>query len=197
MSNKFIGEVRTFTGTVIPSGWLACRGQILNTADYSALGTFLGSRFGGDGSTTFGLPDLTGRAVLGSYIPGYLNDNYYGSSIVTFTEDNLPSHAHGASFTGTDGTLSFSVTATEKYVTSGLSPSGMLLAKSAVSFTSAAYGYAPTATEGAFLGGVVATGGSFTGGTVTVNATGDGQSVDIMPPFSVLNICIAYQGVTQ
>lgn len=54
----FLGQISLFPYNFVPSGWMACQGQILNVAQYSALFSLLGAQFGGNGSTTFGIPDL-------------------------------------------------------------------------------------------------------------------------------------------
>lgn len=60
----FLGEVRMFGGNVVPTGWMACDGQLLSTATYPQLFAVIGNRFGGDGVSTFALPDVRGRAPL-------------------------------------------------------------------------------------------------------------------------------------
>ena len=65
----FVGEIRIFTPGqtgVIPAGWMDCEGQLLNIAPYQMLFALIGTEFGGDGRTTFALPDLRGSTVVGS-----------------------------------------------------------------------------------------------------------------------------------
>lgn len=59
--DSFLGEIRMFAGTYAPVGWMFCDGTILRTADYPALFSLIGKTYGGDGRSTFGLPDLRGR----------------------------------------------------------------------------------------------------------------------------------------
>lgn len=94
-----IGEIRMFAGTFAPSGFALCNGQLLQISANSALFSILGTTYGGDGRTTFGLPDLRGRAALhfGSG-PGLSNrplGQKGGVESVTLTEAQLPSHNHG------------------------------------------------------------------------------------------------------
>ena len=64
--NPYIGEIIMFAGNFAPSGWAFCNGQILDIRDNNALYSILGTMYGGDGITTFGLPDLRGRAAIGT-----------------------------------------------------------------------------------------------------------------------------------
>lgn len=64
MSDLFIGEIRLFAGNFAPRGWAFCDGQLLAISEYDALFSLVGTLYGGDGRTTFALPDLRGRAPL-------------------------------------------------------------------------------------------------------------------------------------
>ncbi len=64
MSEPFIGEIRMFAGNFAPRGWALCDGQLLSIASNAALFSILGTTYGGDGITTFGLPELRGRVPL-------------------------------------------------------------------------------------------------------------------------------------
>ena len=64
MSDQFLGEVRMFGGNFAPVGWLFCYGQLLSIAEYDALYALLGTTYGGDGQSTFALPDLRGRLPI-------------------------------------------------------------------------------------------------------------------------------------
>jgi microcystin-dependent protein len=98
MSDPFVAEVRAFGFDFPPSGWATCDGQLLKIAQNTALFSLLGTNYGGDGQTTFGLPSLAGRAVVSSgqgpglsaYVPG----EHGGSEEVTLFESQLPSHTH-------------------------------------------------------------------------------------------------------
>lgn len=94
----FIGEIRMFSGNFAPRNWAFCEGQLLPISSYNALFSILGTTYGGDGRTTFALPDLRGRVVihpgtgpgLSSYNPGEKG----GYEKVTLQEAQLPSHKH-------------------------------------------------------------------------------------------------------
>jgi len=93
-----IGEVKLFAGNFAPRGWAKCEGQLLPIAQNQALFSILGTIYGGDGRTTFALPDLRGRTAVGPGSgPGLgskkLGDRY-GSESVTLTVPQLPSHSH-------------------------------------------------------------------------------------------------------
>lgn len=98
MSEPFIGQIIQFGGNFAPRGWAFCDGQLLPIAAYSALFSILGTTYGGDGITTFGLPDLRGRAAIhaghGPGLSPYGLGETGGREDVTLTVRELPSHTH-------------------------------------------------------------------------------------------------------
>lgn len=94
----FIGEVKLFAGTFAPRGWAFCEGQLLSIQQYTALYSILGDQFGGDGRSTFGVPDLRGRVPVGVGAgPGLTPMSATqkgGYERVQITEANLPAHSH-------------------------------------------------------------------------------------------------------
>lgn len=90
--NPYLGDIRIFAGNFAPIGWMMCRGQPLIIADYSALFSLLGTTYGGDGVTTFNLPDFRGRAPLGVGSTFALGQRG-GDESVALTADNIP-HSH-------------------------------------------------------------------------------------------------------
>ena len=64
MAQPYIGELRMFAGNFAPDGWLFCEGQLLPISEYDTLFSLLGTTYGGDGESTFALPDLEGRAPM-------------------------------------------------------------------------------------------------------------------------------------
>lgn len=96
----FIGEVRIFAGNFAPRSWAFCEGQLLPISQNSALFSILGTTYGGDGRTTFGLPDLRGRVPVGQGNGPGLSDYRLGAKggreRVTLTVNELPSHSHTA-----------------------------------------------------------------------------------------------------
>jgi microcystin-dependent protein len=96
--DPFLGEVRMFAGNFAPVGWQFCNGQLLNIAENDSLFNLLGTTYGGDGQTTFALPDLRGRTPIHmgqgpNLSPRNLGDAP-GSEAVTLTPAQMPSHYH-------------------------------------------------------------------------------------------------------
>lgn len=98
--DNFLGEIRLFAGNFPPLGWAFCNGALLSIAQNDALFALLGTTYGGDGQSTFALPDLRGRVPLHQ---GSLAGNNYvigqqaGVETVTLTAAQLPPHSHSAS----------------------------------------------------------------------------------------------------
>ena len=101
MVNPLIAEIIMFGGNFAPRGWAKCEGQLLSINQNSALFSILGTTYGGDGISTFGLTDLRGRTPLApGHGPGLSNDRQGpggGHEKVTLNATNLPSHTHSAS----------------------------------------------------------------------------------------------------
>lgn len=98
MSDPFLGEIRMFGGNFAPVGWAMCDGQILGIQQNAALYAILGTTYGGNGQSTFGLPDLRGRSAVGwGTGPGLASINYgekAGSENTQLTINELPRHSH-------------------------------------------------------------------------------------------------------
>jgi len=95
MSEPFVGEIRMFAGNFAPRGWAYCDGQLLAIAQNDALFSLLGTNYGGDGRTTFGLPDLRGRLPMHQNPgTGFRLGQKGGTETVTLTVNQLPSHTH-------------------------------------------------------------------------------------------------------
>ena len=99
MSEPFVAEIRIFPGNFAPIGWALCNGQLLPIAQNTALFSLLGTTYGGDGESTFALPNLQGRAPMHpGHGPGLTGRNLGergGTATVTLTESQIPSHSHG------------------------------------------------------------------------------------------------------
>lgn len=109
MSDQFIGEIRIFAGNYAPEYWALCDGSVLPIQGNEALFSLLGTTYGGNGSTTFGLPDLRGRLPVSQGTPAYSTTNYVlgvkaGAEIVTLTEAQVPAHNHAFQALSTPGT---------------------------------------------------------------------------------------------
>lgn len=98
MAEPFLGEIRVFAFPFAPQGWALCNGALLPVQQNAALFSLLGAAYGGDGKTTFGLPDLQGRTPidLGSVSgrPNYRLGDRGGSETVQLTAATMPAHSH-------------------------------------------------------------------------------------------------------
>lgn len=98
MSEPFVGEIRMFAGNFAPRGWAFCDGQLLAVSQNDALFSLLGTIYGGDGRTTFGLPDMRGRIPIHTGTgPGLSPRNLgakFGTESETITTNQLPAHTH-------------------------------------------------------------------------------------------------------
>ena len=103
----FLGEIRMFAGNFAPTGWAFCQGQLLPIAQNTALFSLLGTTYGGDGTTSFALPDLRGRVPVGfGQGPGLSNrviGEKFGSELVTLNINQMPSHNHTVNAVTTEG----------------------------------------------------------------------------------------------
>ncbi|HEX6428460.1 MAG TPA: tail fiber protein [Niastella sp.] len=94
----YLGEIRIFSGNFAPANWALCQGQVLNISDYSLLYSLLGTRYGGDGVTTFCLPDLRVRVAVGAgqgaSLSAYTQGQKGGTETVPLQTNNLPLHSH-------------------------------------------------------------------------------------------------------
>jgi microcystin-dependent protein len=97
--SMYVGETRLFAFSFCPVNWLQASGQTLSINQYIPLFSLYGTTFGGDGRTTFQLPNLNGRTPYGSGTPGMPLGTVYGNSTVTLTIANLPAHTHTFSAT--------------------------------------------------------------------------------------------------
>ncbi len=165
MSEPFLGQIMLVPYNFAPRGWAFCSGQLLPIAQNTALFSLLGTTYGGNGTTTFALPDLQGRVPVGSgtgpglspVLPGQLG----GSETVSLSANQMPSHSHAAAATQASATST--------------RPSGQLPAAG-----QAIYG---SPSDGSTLSP------SF------IQATGGGQPVDVRQPYLGLSYIIALVGI--
>jgi microcystin-dependent protein len=98
MVEAYLGEVRIFAGDYAPEGWLPCNGQLLSINDYATLYGLIGTKWGGDGITTFALPDLRGRLPIGqgngTGLTARALGQTGGTETVTLTQAQMPAHNH-------------------------------------------------------------------------------------------------------
>jgi microcystin-dependent protein len=170
----FIGEVRMFAGNFAPRGWGLAQGQLLSIAQNTALFSILGTTYGGDGQTTFGLPDLRGRVPLGwgqgpGLSPRALGE-LAGTETVTQTAAQMPAHTHTAVVNASSGAATH------------IRPQGRLLAK--VDPPTAANVYAPGPPDV-----------SLAPEAVSIGISGGSQPQENMPPFLALNFIVCMEGI--
>jgi len=112
MAESFLGEIRMFSGSFAPPGWVLCSGQLLQIVQNTALYSLIGITYGGDGITTFALPDFRGRVPIhqgqGVGLSSYTVGEMGGSETVTLTAAQMPAHNHSvtADQSSSDTTLS-------------------------------------------------------------------------------------------
>lgn len=96
--DAYIGDIRLFAGSYAPVGWILCNGTLLSISEYDAVFAVIGTTYGGDGVTTFAVPDLRGRLPVGQgngpgLTPRVLGQAF-GSESVTLLSSQIPSHSH-------------------------------------------------------------------------------------------------------
>jgi microcystin-dependent protein len=110
MAQPFVGEIKMFGGNFAPAGWLFCEGQLLAIGDNDTLFALIGTTYGGDGQTTFALPDLRGRAPVhagssgGPGLTPRLLGEQGGEEAHSLTQSEMPPHAHGGHASSGDQT---------------------------------------------------------------------------------------------
>ena len=166
MSEPFVGEIRMFAGNFAPRGWAFCDGQLLSVSQNDALFSLFGTIYGGDGRTTFGLPDLRGRVPVHAGSGPGLSDRRLGTKSgaekVTLTVNQLPAHSH------TMQASSAAATADE--------PTSNVLA------SSAGTSYYTAGAPSAAMGG-------------TVGNSGGSQSHSNLMPFLCIHFIVALVGI--
>jgi microcystin-dependent protein len=105
MASPFLGQIQPFGFNFAPRGWAMCNGQILSIAQNTALFSLLGTTYGGNGQTTFALPDLRSRVPIhmgqGPGLSQYVLGQVAGDETVTLSTAQIPPHQHGVGATGT------------------------------------------------------------------------------------------------
>jgi microcystin-dependent protein len=169
MSDQFVGEIRIFGFNYAPTDWAFCDGTTIPAQQNPALFAILGKTYGGDGTTNFALPDLRGRAVMGQVAGSALNDPQ-GATIVTIDQSQIPKHTH--TVYGDTGR------------TASGAPGGCLPARFTETKNNAFIATnetpAPVITQLA---------------PQVVSPVGGGQAHENMQPYTVMNFCIALQGI--
>lgn len=184
-----IGEIRGFAGNFAPRAWALCSGQLLAIAQNQALFSILGTTYGGDGRTTFALPDLRGRVPISAGAGPGLSDHRLGSrsgtETVTLNVTQIPSHFHSATFTQTNGIADIKVVADSA---NQEDPTGNYLAAANIAGTNQIYS---NASPDASLAPAPVT----VAGNVQVGNTGGSQYHNNMQPYLTIEWIICLQGV--
>ncbi|UOQ96783.1 tail fiber protein [Hymenobacter sp. 5317J-9] len=175
--DPFLGEIRLMPYSYAPKGWLLCQGQIMSIASNTALFALLGTTFGGDGKSTFGIPDLRGRTYVGvgqgpglsSYVAGQAT----GTESVTLQLNQMPAHVHS------------------------LAPAAMPAGTAGADLTAVSNDYYAPVPNGqpnqySLDGGPNMAADVLSG---TAEAAGGSQGHENRMPFLVMNYCIATQGL--
>ena len=93
MAQPYVGEIRMFAGNFAPSGWMFCDGQLLPISENETLFVLIGTNYGGDGQSTFALPDLRGRIPIHQG-NGFILAETGGAEEITLTVNQIPAHGH-------------------------------------------------------------------------------------------------------
>ena len=93
MAQPYVGEIRMFAGNFAPAGWMFCEGQLLPISENETLFQLIGTTYGGDGESTFGLPDLRGRIPIHQG-NGFILAETGGAEEITLTVNQIPAHSH-------------------------------------------------------------------------------------------------------
>lgn len=104
MAQPYVGEVRMFAGNFAPAGWMFCEGQLLPISEYETLFNLIGTTYGGDGQSTFALPDLRGRLPIHQG-GGFILAETGGAEEITLTVSQIPSHSHPLLASADQGTV--------------------------------------------------------------------------------------------
>ena len=171
MSDPFIGQITMFGGNFAPRGWGFCDGQLLAISQNTALFSILGTTYGGDGVTTFALPDLRGRVSIhpgqGPGLSRYTLGEKGGAETVTLTANQIPSHSHQLNINSSNGNTSNGTDAVVAGYGTSAPPVG--------NFTNAAANASASSSS--------------------ISNTGGSQSHNNLQPFLCVNFIIALVGI--
>lgn len=167
MSEPFIAQIMMFGGNFAPRGWALCNGQLLPIAQNTALFSLLGTTFGGNGQTTFALPDLRGRVPIhpgqGPGLSSYDLGQQSGVENTTLTVNQMPAHSHTATLRASTQPANDTL------------PTGNYLADG-----------------GAYQ---TATNTTMNANAVTGGIAGGSQPFSILQPYTCVNFIIALEGI--
>lgn len=169
MSSPFVAEIRVFPFNFAPTGWAKCNGQLIPISQNTALFSLLGTFYGGDGKSTFALPDMQGNAPMhwgqGPGLSQHELGEHAGAASVTLLVSEIPAHTHVLRASSESGTH------------------GSLTASSALGVTTGGKMYSSNTSP------------QVTAGFPSLPPAGGDQPHNNMAPYLTLNFCIALQGV--
>ena len=170
MSTPYLSEIKVFSFGFAPKGWAQCNGQLMSIQQNAALFSLLGTNYGGNGVTTFGLPDLRGRVPVhlgqGPGLSAYVQGELGGAETITLNSTGMPSHTH--------------LMAADNEIGTAVNSLGKLFAQ-------------PVDTDPVLMYGPASSLVALNPGSVT--SSGGNQPHSNMQPYLALNICIALQGI--
>jgi len=170
----YLGAIWSYGFNFPPNGTVQCNGQLMSIASSEALYALIGTTYGGDGTTTFGIPNLQGRVPIGTgqgpALPNYVIGQTGGSESVTLTTANLPAHTHAV------------LAISQQVSTSG----------GAVDSPATAYFGVAAPAQNVFS---TTPNGLMANNTGTTSVTGSSIPLNILSPFLVINYCIATEGI--
>ena len=176
MSEPFIGQIIQGGWNYAPRGYSTCAGQLLAISQNSALFSLLGTQFGGNGTTNFGLPNLQGRVMVGAGngagLSPYVIGQTGGTETATLNSSNLPAHTHSLNVSDAKGTTQ-------------LAAAGAAIGK-------------PTDSSGAIIPQIYTPAGATTPialAPTSIGATGTSAPFSILPPYQAVTFVIALQGI--
>jgi microcystin-dependent protein len=185
MSQPFVGQIILVGFNFVPVNWLPCDGRLIPIAEYDTLFTLIGTTFGGDGQTTFALPDLRGRVPMGMGTGPGLSTRSLGEQggqeALTLATNQLPAHTHAI-----DASAVTAAVASRSGAANSATPVGNIPAGEAAGVT---LPYSSQAADAAMAGTLIA------GATAPTAATGGNGSHDNMQPYLVMQYIISPFGI--
>lgn len=193
--NSLIGSIDLFAGSFAPRAWAFCEGQLLAISSHTALFSILGTIWGGDGRTTFALPDLRGRTPIGPGtgpgLPTYREGERTGALTKILTTFEMPSHNHNAVIS-TPTTYTGTITAKTGPGGATADPTGAILRNSGADIYSSQTPNANMGANGVELTPVKNAQNNY--GNVAVGLTGNQQAISLMQPSLAIHFIICMQG---
>jgi microcystin-dependent protein len=175
LSDQFVAEIRIVPFNFAPTGWALCNGQLMPISQNTALFSLLGTTYGGDGKTTFALPNLQGSAPMhpgqGPGLSDHLLGESAGEETVTLLASQIPAHSHTLNVKNANG---------DQNSPSGHLPARARTGRTAISMYSATRGSLPTPPAM---------------NPLALTPAGGGLPHNNMPPYLVTNFIIALQGI--